>query len=172
MLVGIVYPLAVWAIGQVACPHQADGSFVTGNGQVVGSALIGQGFTDKDGNPLPQYFQPRPSDAGTGYDATSSGAHQPRARRPPAGRFHPGFNTVGLDGNPSSHQPVRHAGRPLLRAHRSDRPPGHDRRCRARSTPRTRTAPTCAIPNTVPERAIAYRQLNGLPPHVRFPSTP
>lgn len=67
------YPAAVWAVGQVAFKHQADGSFVHANGKVVGSSLLGQSFTDKDGNPLARYFQPRPSAAGTGYDATSSG---------------------------------------------------------------------------------------------------
>jgi K+-transporting ATPase ATPase C chain len=70
-----LYPLAVWAVGRVAFRHQADGSFVRAAGSVVGSSLIGQGFADKDGNPLPRYFQPRPSAAGNdGYDPTSSGA--------------------------------------------------------------------------------------------------
>jgi len=68
-----VYPMTVWAVGRVAFEHQTDGSFVSVRGRVVGSALIGQNFTDKDGDPLPQYFQPRPSAAGTdGYDPTAS----------------------------------------------------------------------------------------------------
>jgi K+-transporting ATPase ATPase C chain len=71
-----VYPATVWAVGRVAFKHQADGSFVTANSKVVGSALIGQSFSDKDGNPLPKYFQPRPSAAGDGYDPTSSGGSQ------------------------------------------------------------------------------------------------
>ena len=69
---GIVYPLAVTAVGRLA-PAQADGSQVTVNGSVVGSSLIGQSFTDKKGNALPQWFQSRPSAAGTGYDAGASG---------------------------------------------------------------------------------------------------
>jgi K+-transporting ATPase ATPase C chain len=73
LLLGGIYPLAVWGVGRIAFRHQADGSFVTVNGKTVGSALIGQNFTDKAGNPLPQYFQPRPSAAGNGYDPTSSG---------------------------------------------------------------------------------------------------
>jgi K+-transporting ATPase ATPase C chain len=74
VLLGGAYPLAVWAVGRVAFGHQTDGSFVKANGKVVGSALIGQNFTDRDGNPLGRYFQPRPSAAGTsGYDPTSSG---------------------------------------------------------------------------------------------------
>ena len=71
-----VYPAAVWAVGRVAFKHQADGSFVTSNGKVVGSSLIGQRFADNDGNPIPKYFQPRPSAAGDGYDPTASGGSQ------------------------------------------------------------------------------------------------
>jgi K+-transporting ATPase ATPase C chain len=71
-----IYPFAVWAIGRVAFSHQTDGSFIRVHGKVVGSSLIGQNFTDKDGNPLAQYFQPRPSAAGKGYDAMSSGGSQ------------------------------------------------------------------------------------------------
>jgi len=71
-----LYPAAVWAVGQVAFEHQADGSFVKTNGKVVGSSLIGQSFSDKDGNPIPKYFQPRPSAAGNGYDPTASGGSQ------------------------------------------------------------------------------------------------
>ena len=68
-----VYPMAVWAVGRVAFTHRTDGSLVSVNGKVVGSTLIGQNFADKDGNPLPRYFQPRPSAAGKdGYDATNS----------------------------------------------------------------------------------------------------
>ncbi len=71
-----VYPAAVWAVGQVAFKHQANGSLVKVNGKAVGSALIGQSFADKDGNPIPKYFQPRPSAAGNGYDAMASGGSQ------------------------------------------------------------------------------------------------
>jgi K+-transporting ATPase ATPase C chain len=71
-----VYPVAVWAVGQVAFRHQADGSFVKASGTTVGSRLIGQAFSDKDGNPLANYFQPRPSAAGKGYDPTASGGSQ------------------------------------------------------------------------------------------------
>lgn len=67
----IVYTLAVTLIG-LALPFQANGSLVSSGGRVVGSALIGQSFTDAKGNPLPQWFQSRPSAAGTGYDGGSS----------------------------------------------------------------------------------------------------
>jgi K+-transporting ATPase ATPase C chain len=72
---GIVYPLVMVAIAQLpGLKAKADGSLVKVNGQVVGSSLIGQSFTDAKGNPLPQYFQSRPSNAGAGYDPTASGA--------------------------------------------------------------------------------------------------
>ncbi len=69
---GIVYPLAITGIGQLVLPWQSNGSLVTSGGETVGSALIGQSFTDADGQPLPQWFQPRPSAAGDGYDGGSS----------------------------------------------------------------------------------------------------
>jgi K+-transporting ATPase ATPase C chain len=75
VLTGLAYPLVVTGIAQGLLHHQANGSLVAGpNGQIVGSELIGQSFADAKGNPLPQWFQPRPSAAGTGYDAMSSGA--------------------------------------------------------------------------------------------------
>jgi K+-transporting ATPase ATPase C chain len=72
ILLGGAYPLAVWAVGRVAFRDKSDGSFVAVNGRVVGSSLIGQSWADDQGNPLPQYFQPRPSAAGDGYDPTAS----------------------------------------------------------------------------------------------------
>ena len=69
---GIVYPLVVTGIGQVITPAQANGSTVSYQGKIVGSSLIGQGFVDKKGNPLPQWFQSRPSAAGDGWDAGAS----------------------------------------------------------------------------------------------------
>ena len=63
VICGIAYPLVVFGIAQVAFHHQANGSLVSYKGRVVGSSLLCQEFTDAKGNPLPQYFQPRPSDA-------------------------------------------------------------------------------------------------------------
>jgi K+-transporting ATPase ATPase C chain len=63
VLLGIVYPLAVAAVGQLAFPSQANGSPVTLNGKIVGSSLLGQAWVDAKGNPLPQWFQSRPSAA-------------------------------------------------------------------------------------------------------------
>lgn len=62
-----IYPLVVWALGRALFPWQSDGSLITDKqGTVIGSTLIGQEFT------LPQYFHPRPSYAGQGYDPTAS----------------------------------------------------------------------------------------------------
>ena len=63
VLCGIVYPVFMWGIAQVAFKNQANGSMVSYHGRVVGSSLLCQEFVDAKGNPLPQYFQPRPSDA-------------------------------------------------------------------------------------------------------------
>ena len=62
-----IYPLLVWVLAQGLFPAQANGSLVARSGQIVGSSLISQGFTD------PKYFHPRPSAAGQSYDAVSSG---------------------------------------------------------------------------------------------------
>lgn len=74
-LLGVAYPLALVAAGRLpGLDARADGSLLTVDGRAVGSALIGQSFTDADGNPVPRYFQSRPSAAGDGYDPTASAA--------------------------------------------------------------------------------------------------
>jgi K+-transporting ATPase ATPase C chain len=75
VILGVAYPLLVTVVGQMpGLRSRADGSQIKVAGNVVGSKLIGQSFTDSDGNPLPQYFQSRPSAAGDGYDPTASSA--------------------------------------------------------------------------------------------------
>jgi K+-transporting ATPase ATPase C chain len=73
VVLGIAYPIVVTGLGLIA-PSQANGSQVKVDGKVVGSSLLGQSFTDSKGNALPQWFQSRPSAAGTGYDAGVSSA--------------------------------------------------------------------------------------------------
>jgi K+-transporting ATPase ATPase C chain len=63
VVTGIIYPVAMWGVSQGLFHHQANGSLVSFHGRVVGSSLLCQEFTDAKGNPLPQYFQPRPSAA-------------------------------------------------------------------------------------------------------------
>ncbi|RFU20322.1 potassium-transporting ATPase subunit KdpC [Geodermatophilus marinus] len=71
VVLGVAYPLLITGAAQLIAPGRADGSLVEVDGQVAGSSLIGQAFTDADGAPLPQYFQPRPS--ASGYDGAASG---------------------------------------------------------------------------------------------------
>jgi K+-transporting ATPase ATPase C chain len=68
VVTGLGFPIAVWAVGRVAFPNQADGSLLRdAQGNVIGSELLGQAFSKAE------YFHPRPSAAGSGYDAASSG---------------------------------------------------------------------------------------------------
>jgi K+-transporting ATPase ATPase C chain len=67
VLLCVVYPLAIYAFGQVFFRHQANGGIIFRDGKPVGASLIGQAFTK------PEYFHGRPSSAGNGYDAANSG---------------------------------------------------------------------------------------------------
>lgn len=73
LVLGVAYPLLITGIGQAFFHSQANGSLIMDKtGKTVGSSLIAQSFSDADGNPLPQYFQPRPS--AVDYNAAASGA--------------------------------------------------------------------------------------------------
>ncbi|OLP01074.1 K+-transporting ATPase subunit C [Mycolicibacterium porcinum] len=75
VILGIGYPIFIWLVAQIpGLRDKADGSLIELNGKPVGSSLIGQSFTDADGNPLPRYFQSRPSMAGDGYDPMATSA--------------------------------------------------------------------------------------------------
>ncbi len=75
VILGLAYPAFIWLVAQLpGLRGKADGSIIEAGGKPVGSSLIGQSFTDSDGNPLPQYFQSRPSAAGDGYDPLATSA--------------------------------------------------------------------------------------------------
>ncbi len=161
-LLGFGYPLVVTGLSMLFFSHQGEGSLIYLNGKLVGSALLGQNFTDSKGNPLPQYFQPRPSDAGTGYDGIDSDASNLSPSNPLLIGFVAGINTVGLNGKPSKTNPFATKADPACVP------------VNPQGTPVTSPAPgqryarnpdgsyVCDT-NTVPERAIAYRQFNGMP---------
>lgn len=74
-ILGVAYPAVITAVAQIpGLSRPANGSLIHRDGRVVGSALIGQSFTNAAGKPIQSYFQSRPSAAGDGYDPTSSGA--------------------------------------------------------------------------------------------------
>jgi K+-transporting ATPase ATPase C chain len=165
---GILYPLFVTGVGQVAFASKANGSLVKQDGQVVGSSLLGQEFLDKSGNPDPRYFQPRPSAAGTGYDGLASGATNLGPSDPRLVGFIPGFNTVGLDGNSSATNPFATSadpycvptdpkGAPVIKPS-----PGQ-------TYAKAKDGSYVPYPNTVPERAITYRAFNHLAANVQIP---
>jgi potassium-transporting ATPase KdpC subunit len=70
VILGVIYPLAITGIAQVAFPDEANGQLITKDGKVIGSKIIAQGFSS------PGYFRPRPSAAGAGYDAANSAGTQ------------------------------------------------------------------------------------------------
>ena len=161
VVLGFGYPLVVTGLAAVGFDQQANGSLVYRDGKLVGSSLLGQGFSDASGNPLPRYFQPRPSAAGVGYDASASGASNLGPSNPLLIGFVPGVNTVGLDGDSSATNPF------ATRADPSCVPtdPKGNPVTSPTSGQRYARGPGGSYvcdPDTIPERAIAYRQLNGL----------
>lgn len=168
IVLGFGYPYLVTGLSALLFPHQADGSLVYRDGKLVGSSLLGQEFTSARGSPLPGYFQPRPSRAGTGYDGADSGASNLGPSNPLLVGFVPGVNTVGLNGKPSRANPFATSADPACVP---VSPSG---------TPVTSPAPGqryarnpdgsyVCDPDTIPERAIAYRKFNGLPPGAPVP---
>ncbi|MGI5274278.1 potassium-transporting ATPase subunit C [Nonomuraea sp. CA-218870] len=74
VLLGLIYPLVTTGVAQALFNDHANGSIIHQDGKAVGSSLIGQSFTDADGDPVAGYFQSRPSAAGDGYDPTATSA--------------------------------------------------------------------------------------------------
>jgi K+-transporting ATPase ATPase C chain len=143
VLLGLAYPLVVTGVAQVAFKHKADGSLVKQNGKTVGSSMLAQAFTNAKGDPIKKYFQPRPSAAS--YDPTySTGSNY--------GPLNPKLIAKCLPV-----QKTDKAGNPVV--DKKDNPvyetnPDGSKVC---------------DPNTVPQRAKAYRQLNGLSRTTKIP---
>jgi K+-transporting ATPase ATPase C chain len=161
VVLGLGYPLLVTGVSALAFDHQANGSLVYRNGKLVGSSLIGQSFTDAAGHPLPRYFQGRPSDAGRGYDGASSGASNLGPSNPLLVGFVPGINTVGLDGRPSATNPFATTTDPACVPLDTKGDPVTSPSA-GQKYARSPTGSYVCDPDTVPERAIAYRAFNGL----------
>ena len=161
LVLGFGYPLVVTGLSQLLFHQQANGSLVYRDGKLVGSALLGQEFTDSQGNPLPRYFQPRPSAAGAGYDASSSGASNLGPSNPLLIGFVAGVNTVGLDGRASAANPFATEADPACVP--TD-PKGNPVTSPVPGQKYARAGDGSYVcdPNTIPERAIAYRKFNGL----------
>lgn len=164
----LLYVLVVYAVGQVAFKNGADGSFIKRNGELIGSSKIGQSFTNAKGSALPQYFQPRPSATGPyPYTANASTASNLGPGDPRLVGFIPGFNTVGLNGKPSKTNPFATSADPYCVPMDTQGDPVIS------PVPGQKyemTGGTYACdPNTVPQRVLAYRQLNGLGAHVQVP---
>jgi K+-transporting ATPase ATPase C chain len=152
VLLGVGYPLLVTGIAQVGFQHRADGALVDRNGKTVGSQLIGQAFVDAKGNPIPKYFQSRPS-AATGVNSTTTAGYDPTL-------------SSGSNLGPSNPKLVApclpvpettKSGKPVL-----DRA-GHP------VNQRQSDGSLVCDPTTVPQRAKTYRDLNGLRADVAVP---
>ena len=168
LALGFGYPLVVTGLSQLFFHRQANGSLVYHDGKLAGSALLGQEFTDSKGNPLPRYFQPRPSDAGTGYDGASSGASNLGPSNPLLVGFVAGVNTVGLNGRPSPTNPFATKADPACVP--TD-PQGNPVTSPAPGQKYAHTARGGYVcdPDTIPERALAYRAFNGMAANASVP---
>jgi potassium-transporting ATPase KdpC subunit len=170
VLLGLVYPLAVTGISHLTMSKRADGSLVKENGKVVGSSLIGQSFADADGNPLVQYFQSRPSNAGDGYDARASSGSNLGPSNPKLIGNVPGV-VFGDDGKLLTKNAYATPADPYCVPVPASDKDGNDV-TDADGNPvyeKNKDGSYACDPNTVPERTLAYRALNALASDVKVP---
>jgi K+-transporting ATPase ATPase C chain len=100
ILVGLAYPLAITGVAHFLFPRKAAGSLILHNGQIIGSELLAQSFTSD------KYFHPRPSAAGNGYDATSSGgSNLAQSNKTLVDRIQGSIDTLAKE-NPSKPVPI------------------------------------------------------------------
>ncbi len=167
VLLGLVYPLVVTGISQLTMSNRANGSLVKVDGKVVGSSLIGQSFADKAGNPLPKYFQPRPSaTATTPYNAMASGGSNY------------GPSNANLIGNVSGvnltdkSNPYATATDPYCVPVATTDTDGNDVTDSSGNAvyEKNKDGSYACNPDTVPERVLSYRTFNGLAANVKVPA--
>ena len=163
---GLVYPLVVTGVAQVAFHNKANDSLLKVNGKVVGSSLLGQNFTDKNGNPIPKYFQSRPSAAGAnGYDASASSASNLGPSNPNLIGNIPG---VAISDKTNPYATPTDPYCVPVQATDKDGNPVTDKAGNA-VYEKNKDGTYVCDPNTVPQRVLAYRALNGLGPNVKVP---
>jgi K+-transporting ATPase ATPase C chain len=166
LVLGLGYALALTGIGEAAFGHQANGSIVDKNGKAVGSSFIGQSFTDAKGNPIPKYFQSRPSDAVTSSatdNITVSGASNYGPSNPLLIGFIPGVNSVGLNGSPSKTNPFATPADPFcVPVDTTSAAAPVVAPTTGQKYAKNRDGTYVCDPSTIPERAIAYRTEFGL----------
>jgi len=163
---GLVYPIAMTGVGRVLFPYRTNGSLIEQNGKVVGSALIGQEFLDKSGNPVPKYFQPRPSDAGAGYDGSVSSASNLGPGDPRLVGYIPGLNTP----DPTKNVYATPTDPYCVPVQATDKN-GNDVTDKDGNPVFQKNKDGTYVCNssTVPERTIAYRALNNVAANVKIP---
>jgi K+-transporting ATPase ATPase C chain len=164
VVLGVLYPLAVYGIGQVAFKQRADGSLIKVDGHVVGSKLLAQDFTSA------RYFQPRPSKAGSGYDgngydgALSAASNQGPSNPNLIGNV-PGVN---IDGTKNPYATPEDPTCVPVQATDKD---GNDVTDKAGNPvyDKNRDGTYVCNPGTVAQRVLAYRAENGLAANVSVP---
>ena len=160
---GLVYPLVVTGFAQVAFHSKANDSLVKVNGKLVGSSLLGQEFTDKNGNPIPKYFQSRPS--AVGYDASASSASNLGPSNPNLIGNIPGVSIT------TKTNPYATSADPYCVPVQATDKAGNDLTDKAGNPVWEKNPDGTYVcdPDTVPERVLAYRALNNLAATVKVP---
>ena len=172
VLLGLVYPLVVTGVSEAFMSKRANGSLVKQNGKVVGSSLLGQSFSDKDGNPLPQYFQPRPSaTSGSAYNGLASGGSNYGPSNPLLIGNVPGVATDS-DGRVLKSNPYATKADPYCVPVQATDKAGNAVTDSAGNAVYEKASDGSYVcnPNTVPERTLAYRAFNAIAPTTPVPS--